>query len=167
MSTATVADLALFLSSQKWSGRPPTPQNASSPSSSFLTCLSTGAAFTSNVIVPRKDFKVIKGHPKNWVAVGGSGKKNDHFFCGGSFPPIPSSYRPFPLVLSRPTNQTTDCGSSLYTELEVMPDAVVIKSGGIDDKQAKDFPVQVEFYTKDRLGYCAEQKGAKQVEVFG
>ena len=65
------------------------------------------------------------------------------------------------------TNVSTECGSSLYTELEIMPDAVCIKSGGIDDKKAKDFPVQVEFYTKDRLGYCQPQKDAKQVEVFG
>ena len=48
-----------------------------------------------------------------------------------------------------------------------MPDVVCIKSGGIDDKSAKDFDVQVEFYTKDRLGYCVAQKQAKQVEVFG
>lgn len=48
-----------------------------------------------------------------------------------------------------------------------MPDVMCVKSGSIDDKHAKDFEVQVEFYTKDRLGYCAEQKGAKQVEVFG
>lgn len=60
-----------------------------------------------------------------------------------------------------------DCGSSLYTELEIMADSVCIKSGSIDDKSVRDIPVGVEFYTKDRLNYSAAVKDAKQVEVFG
>lgn len=40
-----------------------------------------------------------------------------------------------------------DCGSSLYTELEVMSDATVIKAGGLDDKNLRDLKgVDVEFY---------------------
>jgi len=61
-----------------------------------------------------------------------------------------------------------DCGSSLYTELEVMPDAVCIKAGGIDDKSVRDFEkTGVEFYCKDRMGFSKPVEGAEQKEVFG
>ncbi|MCJ1455368.1 hypothetical protein MMC28_005723 [Mycoblastus sanguinarius] len=111
----------------------------------------SGGAYTTNVVVPRKDFKVVKGSPKHYNIKGDSGKMNDHWFCG-------------------------DCGSSLYTELEesspntpkVMPDAVCIKAGGIDDKSVRDFKkLGVEFYCKDRLGFAAPVEGAEQKPVFG
>ncbi|KAF6223351.1 hypothetical protein HO133_000193 [Letharia lupina] len=103
----------------------------------------SGGAYTSNVVVPRKDFKVIKGSPKSYKIKGDSGKINDHWFCG-------------------------DCGSSLYTELEVMPDAVCIKAGGIDDKAVRDFKkTAVEFYCKDRMAYSKAVEGAEQKPVFG
>lgn len=77
----------------------------------------------------------------------------------------PSSASPYP-SLTPPL--TTDCGSSLYTELEVMPDAVCVKAGSIDDKAARDFKqTGVEFYTKDRMGFCKAVEGAEQKEVFG
>lgn len=42
-----------------------------------------------------------------------------------------------------------------------MPDAVCIKSGGIDDKNTRDFKkTNVEFYTKDRMGYSKAVEGA-------
>lgn len=75
----------------------------------------------ANVVVPRETFKVtsgmsnketcsrdddvdksILGEPKTFDTVGGSGKINKHFFC-------------------------SDCGSSLYCELEVMGDKTAIK----------------------------------------
>ena len=105
----------------------------------------SGGAYTSNVVVPRSDFKITKGSPKNYNVKGDSGKMNNHWFCG-------------------------TCGSSLYTELEIMPDAVAIKAGGIDDKSVRDFSkTGVEFYTKDRMGYSAPVPGADQkpCEFFG
>lgn len=48
-----------------------------------------------------------------------------------------------------------------------MPDATCIKSGGIDDKKVRDYSVGIEFYTKDRMGYSAPVKDAKQEPVFG
>ena len=60
-----------------------------------------------------------------------------------------------------------ECGSSLYTLLDIMPDAVCIKSGGIDDKSTRDYKVGVEFYCKDRLDYVKPNDGAKQEPVFG
>ena len=59
-----------------------------------------------------------------------------------------------------------ECGSSLYTELEVMPDAVCIKAGGIDDKEVRDFKkTAVEFYCKDRMAYSKPVEGAEQKPV--
>lgn len=84
----------------------------------------SGAAYTSNVVVPRTSFHITSGTPKSWDATGDSGKINKHFFC-------------------------SNCGSSLYTELEVMPEMTCVKSGGLDGG-ADDHDVGVEFYTKDR-----------------
>lgn len=44
----------------------------------------SGSAYTSNVVVPRKDFNVTKGSPKHYNIKGASGKMNDHVFCGGA-----------------------------------------------------------------------------------
>ncbi|KAK5018324.1 DUF636 domain-containing protein [Cryomyces antarcticus] len=100
----------------------------------------TGAAYTSNVVVPRTAFRVTKGSPKTYDAVGASGKVNKHFFCG-------------------------NCGSGLYTELEIMPDVTCVKSGGLDEGAA-DHPIAVEFYTKDRLKYSQAVQGADQKPEF-
>ncbi|KAK2624805.1 hypothetical protein QTJ16_005998 [Diplocarpon rosae] len=102
----------------------------------------SGAAYTSNIVVPRTAFKIIQGKPKSYSLTGDSGKQNNHFFCG-------------------------DCGSGLYTELEVMPDQTCIKSGSVDDKSVRDYPVGVEFYVKDRMHYSAAVADAKQVPQFG
>lgn len=83
------------------------------------------------------------GSPKDYDAVGDSGKVNKHFFCA-------------------------NCGSSLYTELEVMPDLTCVKAGGLDGGAASlDNKVGVEFYTKDRAAYLKETAGAKQETKFG
>ena len=46
----------------------------------------SGGAYTSNLVVPRDGFKVTKGSPKSYTAVGDSGKDNVHWFCGSTFP---------------------------------------------------------------------------------
>jgi len=102
----------------------------------------SGGAYTSNVVVPTDAFKVTKGAAKTYDAVGDSGKINKHFFCG-------------------------NCGSSLYTQLEIMPGATCIKAGGLDGGAADLGDVAVEFYTKDRVSFSKEIPGAKQVTVFG
>lgn len=85
-----------------------------------------------------------------------------------SFPPFPSS-KPNSLISKTFFSffPHQDCGSSLYTALDVLPDVYCVKSGGLDDAEARDFKVGVEFYTKDRVGYSAEVEGAKQEKVFG
>ncbi|KAK8917214.1 hypothetical protein VCV18_009671 [Metarhizium anisopliae] len=103
----------------------------------------TGGAFTSNAVVPRTSFKVTKGTPKTWDVRGDSGKINKHFFCG-------------------------NCGSGLYTELEVMPDMACVKAGSLDGGAASlGNKIAVEFYTKDRVGYLGSCDGAKQEPAFG
>ena len=47
-----------------------------------------------------------------------------------------------------------------------MPDATVIKSGTIDDKDAREGKIGVEFYVKDRVGYTVPVEGAEQKPVF-
>ncbi|RWA04542.1 hypothetical protein EKO27_g10566 [Xylaria grammica] len=121
----------------------------------------TGGAFTSNAVVPRTAFSVtqgmcithgstlltvispILGTPKSYDAVGASGKINKHFFC-------------------------SNCGSSLYTELEVMPDVTCVKAGGLDGGAANlGNQIGVEFYVKDRPQYLKPCDGAKQEPQFG
>ncbi len=83
------------------------------------------------------------GTPSTWDATGDSGKINKHYFCG-------------------------TCGSSLYTELEVMPDMTCVKAGGLDgDKASLANKIDVEFYTKDRVKYLKGITEAKQEPVFG
>ncbi|KND90079.1 hypothetical protein TOPH_05319 [Tolypocladium ophioglossoides CBS 100239] len=103
----------------------------------------TGSAFTSNAVVPRTSFQVTKGTPKTWDVVGASGKINKHFFCA-------------------------TCGSSLYTELEIMPTVTCVKAGGLDGGAASlGGKIGVEFYTKDRVSYLQGCEGAQQEKEFG
>lgn len=48
-----------------------------------------------------------------------------------------------------------------------MAESVCIKSGGVDDRSVRDYPVGVEFYVKDRMKYSAAVTDAKQVPQFG
>ncbi|KAJ5917782.1 hypothetical protein N7454_010157 [Penicillium verhagenii] len=103
----------------------------------------TGSAFTSNAVVPRNSFKVTEGNPTTYDVVGASGKINKHFFC-------------------------STCGSSLYTELELMPDMTCVKGGGLDNKDTDlGGKIDIEFYVKDRPSYLAAVQGAKQEPMFG
>ncbi|CAL5866190.1 uncharacterized protein PFLUO_LOCUS397 [Penicillium psychrofluorescens] len=103
----------------------------------------SGGAFTSNAVVPRTSFKVTKGTPSSYEAVGNSGKINKHFFC--------------------PT-----CGSGVYTELEVLADMTCVKAGTLDNGEANlGGKVDIEFYVKDRPSYLHAVEGAKQEPMFG
>ncbi|KAB8074900.1 Mss4-like protein [Aspergillus leporis] len=103
----------------------------------------TGGAFTSNVVIPRDSFKVTKGEPTFCDITGASGKNNRHFFC-------------------------SKCGSSLFTELDIMADKTVIKAGTLDGGEANlRGKVDVEFYTRDRVSYICALENAKQENLFG
>ncbi|CZR53270.1 probable DUF636 domain protein [Phialocephala subalpina] len=101
----------------------------------------SGSIGTSNVGVPRTAFSLVKGKDalKTYDVVGDSGKINKHYFC-------------------------STCGSSLYTELEVMPELMFIKAGGLDGGKADlgKGQIGVELYVKDRVSFLGAQEGAKQ-----
>jgi hypothetical protein len=98
----------------------------------------TGSTYTSNVAIPRSAFTLLTSpHLKTYDVIGGSGKINKHFFC-------------------------SNCGSSLYTQLEVMPEMMFIKAGGLDGGKADLGTVDVELYVKDRVGFVGAVEGAKQ-----
>ncbi|KAK5627130.1 hypothetical protein RRF57_002845 [Xylaria bambusicola] len=86
---------------------------------------------------------LVSGTPSSYDVTGASGKINKHFFC-------------------------SNCGSSLYTELEVMPDMTCVKAGGLDGGAANlGNKIGVEFYVKDRPQYLKPCDGAKQEPQFG
>jgi hypothetical protein len=133
----------------------------------------TGAAYTSNLLIPRSNFGIVKGSPKHYVVVGDSGKNNDHFFCGGELLRSPTSYLPaslfcHPSLSSLAPDPQPECGSSLYTALEILPEVYCVKSGGIDDPEIRrNLEIKLEIYTKDRVGFAKELEGAQQDEAFG
>ncbi|KAE9376317.1 hypothetical protein N431DRAFT_367329 [Stipitochalara longipes BDJ] len=99
----------------------------------------SGSTFTSNVGIPRSSFTLLSGKEalKTYDTIGDSGKINKHYFC-------------------------SNCGSSLYTELEVMPTMMFIKAGGLDGGKTDLGHVDVELYVKDRVGFLGAVEGAKQ-----
>ncbi|KAH8760184.1 Mss4-like protein [Hyaloscypha finlandica] len=99
----------------------------------------SGGVYTTNVGVPRTSFTLLSGknHLKTYDGTGDSGKTNKHYFC-------------------------SNCGSSLYTELEVVPTMMFIKAGGLDGGKADLGSVDVELYVKDRVGFLDAVPGAKQ-----
>ncbi|KAF7954142.1 hypothetical protein EAE96_005274 [Botrytis aclada] len=101
-----------------------------------------GATSSSNVLVPRTQFKLLKGTPKTFEIPGDSGKINKRSFCG-------------------------NCGSSLFGELELMPQFIGIKAGSLDNGAADYGKVGTEFYTEKRPSFCKAVDGAKQEPRFG
>ena len=75
---------------------------------------------------------------KTYDTIGDSGKFNEHFFC-------------------------STCGTSLYTELKVMPHMMCIKVGGLDGGKADIGKVGVEFYTKDRVSFAKKVEGPSRM----
>ncbi|KAG7428031.1 hypothetical protein Forpi1262_v011189 [Fusarium oxysporum f. sp. raphani] len=100
----------------------------------------SGGAFTSSAIVPKESFSVTKGSPKIYKAIGGSGNFNRHYFCD-------------------------NCGSGLFTKLDIMGGQVVIKAGSLDDGSTNlGGRIENEFYCKDRVSYLSPLANAKQHE---
>lgn len=110
--------------------------------------LVTSAPFTSHICgafvsCSITGLRIAAGEPSFYDVTGASGKNNRHFFCG-------------------------KCGSSLFTELELMADKTVIKAGTLDGGEANlRNKVDVEFYTKDRVSYLCAVQGAKQETLLG
>lgn len=82
------------------------------------------------------------GSPKHCDTTGDSGKNNRHFFC-------------------------PDCGSSLYSQPDIMPDITTIKAGTLDNgENGLRGRVDVEVYVKDRVGFVSGVEGARQEDTI-
>ena len=68
----------------------------------------SGAGSSHNAIVPTDKVSFTAGQPKRYVDTADSGSKLYRFFC-------------------------PDCGSSLYSQREKMPEVMVLKVGTLDD----------------------------------
>ncbi|RCI10218.1 hypothetical protein L249_8581 [Ophiocordyceps polyrhachis-furcata BCC 54312] len=104
----------------------------------------TGGAFTSNIIVQRDVFQVTKGKVKVWDVVPNvnNGHANRRFFC-------------------------PNCGSGLYTELDLLPDYTCINAGSLHGRAAGlDGEVDFELYAKSRVDYLRPCSGARQEAFF-
>lgn len=97
-------------------------------------------------MIKRIDFCLVdpdSTYLKSWDVKGDSGKNNKQFFCG-------------------------QCGCSLYTQLEIMPEATYIKAGGHDGGVASlNGHVGTELYCKDRVQYLEASMGTKQECALG
>ncbi|KAH8886373.1 hypothetical protein GQ53DRAFT_875472 [Thozetella sp. PMI_491] len=99
-----------------------------------------GGGGSSNAAVPTAEFHVTKGTPKKFTRLAAAGKPHHHFFCG-------------------------DCGSSLYSQPEGMEGVTLVKGGSLDGG-ASNFPVQVEFFVKDRRVFDLAVDGAQQLQTM-
>jgi len=68
----------------------------------------TGSAFATIVSVPKAEFKILQGDVKAYTVEADSGKSVTREFC-------------------------TNCGSPLFSYVEIMPEAVFLKAGSLDD----------------------------------
>ena len=84
---------------------------ASVPSTHHCHCRdcqrATGSAFATVCIVPGPAFE-LEGDPRSWEVKGASGKGVVRSFCG-------------------------ECGSQLFSQVEVMPGMYFVKAGALDD----------------------------------
>ena len=69
---------------------------------------STGSAFATFAVVPDTAFRPIEGEARGFRVTGDSGKGVTRFFC-------------------------PDCGSPLWSEVEVMPGFRFVKAGALDE----------------------------------
>jgi hypothetical protein len=87
--------------------------------------------------MPRTSFGITSIHkPKTYILINSQKKTNKYFFCG-------------------------DCGSNLYTELAMMPEAVCVKAGCLDGGMA-DIKPAFELFVQERKGYVSVVDGAEQ-----
>ena len=92
----------------------------------------TGSPAATFVAVPQPVFE-LEGAPASYTKPGDSGKEVTRFFCG-------------------------DCGSQLYSSVQVMPGVFFVKLGTLDDANALE--PQVHIWTRSRASWCRLPEGA-------
>ncbi|TVY53592.1 hypothetical protein LCER1_G003609 [Lachnellula cervina] len=99
----------------------------------------SGSTYSNNLVVPENNFKVISGTPKTISKVADTGKTITSHFCG-------------------------DCGTTLYRDGASFPNAVIIKSGILDDPEFpnKNIP-KGELFASERVKWIAPIDGAAQM----
>ncbi|WAO97009.1 CENP-V/GFA domain-containing protein [Fusarium falciforme] len=99
----------------------------------------TASAFSVNIIIACKDFKIIQGATKYHTYIADSKMPYHTHFCG-------------------------DCGSALYGQPEAFPDTVSIKAGSLDEPFTDLGLIDVEAFTVRRRDYLNPLEGVKQSE---
>ncbi len=96
-----------------------------------------GSAFSTNVLVPRGDFKVVAGTPKRYTKTADSGHEMTSAFCA-------------------------DCGCTLFRESAGMPEVTIVRQGCLDmDTQNQGKP-GVELFARSRAAWVPELADATQ-----
>ncbi|EFX05921.1 hypothetical protein CMQ_3990 [Grosmannia clavigera kw1407] len=96
----------------------------------------SGSCLCGKIAFSFLDFHITQGTPKKFVRKGISGLDQRLFFCG-------------------------DCGTNLFVQPESMEGTTLVRAGSLGDS-ASDFPIKVEFFTKDRRSYNTPVQDAQQ-----
>ncbi len=88
----------------------------------------TGGAMASVMVVPKASFKLLKGQPKQHEVIADSGKKIRRAFC-------------------------PECGSRLFAMPDLMPDAVSVNLGNLDEPGR--FKPTMAIYASSALPWAA------------
>ncbi|KAI1169691.1 Mss4-like protein [Nemania sp. FL0916] len=98
----------------------------------------TGSTYSTNMIMPGPNFKLLAGTPKTFAKTAGSGNQIVSHFCG-------------------------DCGSTLWRNTDAFGDAKIVKAGTLDDEDALDkVEPALELFTDHRVTWVGEIAGAAQ-----
>lgn len=84
----------------------------------------SGAGSSHNVAIPTSTLTITRGEPKVYADTADSGNRLNRFFCG-------------------------DCGSSLFSRREKMPEMTVLKAGTLDD--ASSLKLAMNIWTDSAL----------------
>jgi len=84
---------------------------------------SSGSVMHLGIVFARSNLAILTGEPASYAHKGDSGRKIVRHFCA-------------------------NCGSGIYNEPEVIPDAIVLKWGSLDD--ASSVSPSYELYTRSK-----------------
>ncbi|KAI1504742.1 Mss4-like protein [Biscogniauxia marginata] len=91
----------------------------------------TGSTYSTNLIVPDAEFRVLAGTPKRIAKIADSGHEIASHFC-------------------------PDCGTTLWREGPAFPGSKIVKAGVLDDENALgELNPTVELFVSRRPGWVA------------
>jgi hypothetical protein len=97
----------------------------------------SGAHGAVVAFVKRETFKLLQGTPKRYAKKADSGRTLMRYFCG-------------------------DCGSSLYSHRESMPEVIGVRAGTLDD--SSDLKITAHIWTKSAQPWSYIDPGAKHYQ---